>query len=419
MTVFIAVYKGVYMKKLIASIIGVLLVTVVVSWYFLPRQFYLLDTTIASMLPVNIDPADPEINTLAALDTFIAEELVAGNVPGAAVALISDGEIVWEQAYGYANVADAVPVTTDTAFHVGSVSKAYMGVAVMHAIEAGELGLDDEINTILPFEVKHPGYPDVPITVRHLVTHTSGITDSLAYIRSYGVGDPSAPLGAFLEDYLVPGGQRYSTGNFTDAAPGEVYEYTNVGAGLAGYVLEAATGTPFNVYVRDKIFLPLDMQDSGYFQGEFGEDTVVARAYVRQTTPYGYVSYPTYPDGMIRASVNDVAVFLAMVMNGGVYNETQVLSAEATDVLLTSALETTPNTGIFWDLNEGADDNRHGHNGGDPGAMAFMYFNEDTRLGAVLLVNTDTYRAQSAALNILSQIFNGEGMPDVLGEVGG
>lgn len=405
------------MKERTGILLAVTTVFVAVSavcWYLFPRQFYWVDDIIVSLRSIHLKVPNPEPDTREALDQFIANELNNSHVPGAAIAIIADDEIVWQQTYGYADLGTKTTVTADTAFQVGSISKAYLGVAIAQAIEDEYFGLDDDINAILPFNVQHPVYPDTPITIRHLVSHTSGIRDSLAYYQSYGIGELDTNLGVFLADYLVPGGKHYrARGSFTNQAPGAAYEYSNVGAGLAAYVLEVATETPFSTYMRENVFRPLNMANTGYFQDEFDPDTVIATAYLRQNTPYGYTSYPTYPDGMIRASVADAALFLTTIMNDGTYQGATILSPQSTESLLSPASAVAPHSGIFWEVAVGRNGTRYGHDGGDPGALAFMYFDTDRRIGTVLLMNSDTFRAKTVALNILNLIFNGKHVPDI------
>lgn len=406
------------MKGRTIMFLGIALVTSAailgVCWYLFPRQFYWVDEIIASTRSIDIETPTPQPNTLESFEQFIANELNNSQIPGAAIAIIVDDEIVWQQTYGYADLETKTTVTADTAFQLGSISKAYLGVAIAQAIENEYFGLDDDINAIMPFNVQHPIYPDTPITIRHLVSHTSGIRDSLAYYQSYGIGELDTDLGVFLADYLVPGGKHYrARGGFTNQAPGAAYEYSNVGAGLAAYVLEVATQTPFSTYMCENVFQPLNMANTGYFQNEFGPDSVIASAYLRQNMPYGYTSYPTYPDGMIRASVADVALFLTTIMNDGTYQGTTILSPQSAELLLSPVSDVAPHSGIFWEVAVGRNGTRYGHDGGDPGALAFMYFDRDRRIGTVLLMNSDTFQVRTMAFNILNLIFNGEHVPDI------
>lgn len=106
-------------------------------------------------------------------------------LPGFSVSLFTADEIIYQKAYGYADLEAKMPLTTKTLQGIASVSKTFVGVSVMKAIEEGKLTLDQEINSILPFKVEHPVHKDIPITIRHLATHTASISDDGNYDKAY------------------------------------------------------------------------------------------------------------------------------------------------------------------------------------------------------------------------------------------
>ncbi len=143
--------------------------------------------------------------------------------------------------------------------NVGSISKTFTGVAMMRAVQEGRLSLDVDINKYLPFRVVNPHRPDALITLRHLATHTSGIKDRWDVyhgVYRYG-GERPAPLGDFLADYFGTEGAHYSRDNFLDARPGALREYSNIGAALAGFIIERAFGESLPAHTRQHIFAPL------------------------------------------------------------------------------------------------------------------------------------------------------------------
>ena len=112
------------------------------------------------------------------LDRFILDGMKGAKVPGLAAAVVKDGNIIWTGAYGWANIENKTPVTNETLFQVASVSKPVTAFAIMQLVEQGLLTLDADINEVLPFPVRNPRHPKVPITLKHLLTHTSGIRDN-------------------------------------------------------------------------------------------------------------------------------------------------------------------------------------------------------------------------------------------------
>ena len=124
---------------------------------------------------LSMSTSEVSIETIEELDTFIANQVSTHEVPGASVSIVANGEVVWSQGYGLANVEKELPVTADTPFMIASISKAVAGAALMKAVEEGQFDLDDDINTLLPFAVDNPQIEGEVITLRHLATHTSGL----------------------------------------------------------------------------------------------------------------------------------------------------------------------------------------------------------------------------------------------------
>ena len=165
------------------------------------------------------------------IDRFIEQRMSETGIAGLGAAIIVHKKVVWMKGYGFADMARAVPFTPDTVMNIGSISKTFTGAALMHAVQEGKLSLDEDINTYLPFKVVNPHDPNGRITLRHLATHTSGITDRWAiYAGTYHYGDAPEPLDEFLKSYFIPGEAGYSKDNFLNVKPGTHREYSNIGA---------------------------------------------------------------------------------------------------------------------------------------------------------------------------------------------
>jgi CubicO group peptidase (beta-lactamase class C family) len=131
-----------------------------------------------------------------------------------------------------------------------------MSVAVMQAIEDGLLELDSDVNDVVPFRVRNPRHPDAPITLRMLLTHTSSIRDKLAHHQPFSShGDSDIPLGEYLGRYLDPDGDLYQAHRSYSAwRPEGRYDYCNIAASLAGFMVEAASGVSFDGWCDGRIF---------------------------------------------------------------------------------------------------------------------------------------------------------------------
>lgn len=338
----------------------------------------------------------------ASVDEVVQQRMEGGGMVGVGAAIIVDKKIVWMNGYGFADKEHAIAFTPDTVMNIGSISKTFTGAALMRAVQEGKISLDEDINSYLPFKVINPHFPDQPITLRHLATHTSGISDRTSVYEStyHYDGDTPEALGDFLQSYFARDGKHYSNDNFLKTKPGTHREYSNIAAGLAGYIVELAVGEKLNVYTRRHIFVPLQMSNSGWFLSEI-PPAKHARLYVAQGVriPIPLYEGTTYPDGGVRTSVSDLAKFFIALLNDGKYEGARILDKKSVDEMLrfqyTSANmpenvnlqgEDSVNSGIFWATK--FDTTKIGHNGSDPGIRTIMLADPNKEIGVVLFTNT-------------------------------
>jgi len=323
---------------------------------------------------------------------FIEEQMAMAHIPGLAVAVTRPGEVLWTGAFGLANRETNLEVTADTPFMLASVSKTVTAAAVMHAWQEGDFDLDDDINTLLPFIVDNPRVEGEEISVRHLVSHTSGIKDNWGQMP-YADGDSPHSLGAYLEGYLVQGGSWFhATKNFYENMPGTAREYGNIATALAGFVVEATTDTPFDEYSKAYIFDVLSMENTGWHLADFDPATVaMPYEYVNgQYEALGHYGYADYPDGQLRCSVADLARFLAAISNQGQLGEVQILKPETVAEMLSPQFSSVDKGQlVFWYESTVAGRAVIAHNGGDKGVATQMVFSPETGIGVIVLTNTD------------------------------
>ena len=344
------------------------------------------------------EQAQPSTTTHT-IDSFIVQRMDEAGVMGLGAAILIDKKVVWMKGYGFADKERAVPFTPDTIMNIGSISKTFTGVAMMRAIQEGKLSLDVDINTYLPFKVINPHHPNEKVTLRHLATHTSGITDRWSvYKDTYHYGGTPEPLRDFLKSYFVAGGRYYSKDNFLNVKPGTHREYSNIAAGLAGYIVEVAVGKKLNVYTKDHIFTPLRMNNTGWFLSEI-DPAKHAKLYVAQkgfTIPIPQYELTTYPDGGVRTSVSDLSKFFIALLNDGVYEGTRILDKRSVEEMLRFQYTDSNkpvnvslqevNSGLFWRTKFNV--TRIGHGGSDPGLQTEMLSNLSRDVGVILFTNT-------------------------------
>lgn len=359
----------------------------------------------AALLPVAgaaFAPSPPSDDPSASMDQEIESQMAKAKIVGVGAAIIVDKRVAWTKGYGFADRKHGRPFTPDTAMNVGSISKAITGAALMHAVQEGKLSLDQDINRWLPFKVVNPHFPDHPITLRQLATHTSSITDrEAAYAKAYRFGPGSPPpLGDFLAGYFAAGGEDYSKDNFLDARPGTRRDYSNMAASLAGHIVEIAVGESLPEYTRRRFFDPLGMANTGWRLSDIPSANQ-ATLYVVQGLPVPIQPYEltTYPDGGLRTSVADLSRFFVALLNEGDFQGTRILdTASAVEMLrfqydatnkpdnVNLSGEDSVNSGIFWATKY--DVTRIGHNGADPGVIAMMLSNLSKDIGVIVFFNT-------------------------------
>ena len=152
--------------------------------------------------------------------------------------------------YGRARLLGRAPVTEETCFRVASVSKLVMTFGALALVERGTLNLDKDLSVYLGYPVRHPRFPDAPVTLRMLLTHTAAIRDEGNY------GTRGMQKGCALRELLE------NAENWLDARPGETFHYSNLGAGVAGVAMERAANRPFDELMQELVFAPLSIRAS-------------------------------------------------------------------------------------------------------------------------------------------------------------
>jgi CubicO group peptidase (beta-lactamase class C family) len=242
------------------------------------------------------------------LDGLMPYGLESGGIPGAVVVVVKDGKVLTQRGFGKADVKTGKPVDpAGTLFRPGSISKLFTWTAVMQQVQAGKLDLDKDVNTYLDFKI--PPAFGKPITLRNLMTHTSGFEETAKYLIT---SDPAAaiPLGDVMKRWIPH--RIY--------APGSTASYSNYGASLAGYLVERVSGEKFEVYVQRHILTPLGMRHSSFSQPlPAALVPGMAQGYeVASGEPQKFEIIPMAPAGALSATGADMAQFMiAHLAQGG------------------------------------------------------------------------------------------------------
>ena len=241
-----------------------------------------------------------------------------GDIAGAVVVVVRDGQVVTERGFGYADVERARrSIPQRTLFRPGSVSKLFTWTAVMQQVEQGKIDLDADVNRYLDFKI--PAYEGKPVTMRQIMTHTAGFEEQLKD------SDRARPAEVPPYDVLL---KRWVPKRIF--APGTTPAYSNYATSLAGYIVERVSGEPFDDYVERHIFAPLGMRNSTFRQPLPAQlRPMMATGYQQASgEPVPFEIVGPAPAGSLSSTGADMARFMIAHLNGGELDGQRILQAE-------------------------------------------------------------------------------------------
>ena len=252
------------------------------------------------------------------IDSTFTENIKSLNIAGATIVIMRGDSILHINGYGVTDIESKKAVDAHTSiFGVGSVSKTFVSAAVMKLYEDGELDLDRDVNTYLKsIQLSYP-FND-SITVRHLLTHTAGFDNN--------------NIGTIVhsEDKVIPLAQYIKTRMSPQIRPsGKAMAYSNNGYALLGLIVEEVSGMPFHAYVKEKILNPLEMNHSGFRRQTELEENYATSYFQKdeQLIPYKTGFHHFYPAASFRSTAADMGNYIAMWLNKGNFNGTQLLDS--------------------------------------------------------------------------------------------
>jgi len=368
-----------------------------------------VDTIIFFFVFINSFNINAQETIQDSIDLFIQNQMERFHIPGISACVIKGEKVVWSKGYGYSNIESKRKMTPESIMNIASVSKTITATAIMQLWEKDELELDTDINEYLDFTVRNPNFPQLSITIRQLLTHSSSIADGSSLKIGFECGEPSKNLKDWIYNYFDINGEYYDPiENFHKFAPGAGREYSNVGFGLLGLIVESISKKPFNHYVKENIFRSLKMNDSGYFLKNLDTSKVVTPylylgplqknltksvdKVLPYFNPYCLYSFWNYPDGLVRTSINDISKFAIAYMNGGMFQGQRILRQETIDLMMSSQLSESINEdkdqGLGWFQSSSLFPTWY-HGGSDPGVSTRMYVNTKDKITVIVFQNAN------------------------------
>ena len=321
---------------------------------------------------------------------------------GFAVAVFNPDSIFYSHGFGYQDVEKQIPYTTKTLQRVASVSKTNIGIALMKAQELGLLKITDPINQHLPFEIKNPHFPNQPITIEHLATHTSSMNYNERVVESIYVkdADKQESLAEFMNSYFVEGGDLYATDYWLNKAPGTYYEYSNIAAALAAYIIEHKSKMSFAAFTQKYIYAPLALQNTAWFRNKLNQNLLTTNYVMdekRKLHPSEKEGVSLYPVRDMTTNIEDLTKYCQSIIAKGKKSDLAVLQPLSYQTLLANKLSGAVENqeykahGLFNYVNmnvNGVPLNLKGHSGGDDCLYTNMFFDPQTNMGYILMANT-------------------------------
>ncbi len=364
------------------------------------------ETTEITTEELTTEPVTEEETTKASEDLQQLVEKIGKRygAVGVQVATIKDGKVSSTAEYGWA-VKGVRKVEPDTKIRIASLSKTLLAMVIFRLVEEGKLELDRDISDYLGVNVRHPYFPDDAITLRMILTHTSGLNDQVYQSSLEAIQTHLAKPSSYVEK------------------PGVRYRYNNYGFGIAATICECVTGKSLNMLAREYFLIPMGIEGS-YLPGQLDADKVAdlykntnildlsasSQVWAKNDTdkPAAFMGY--YAGGLT-ISAKDFAKLLTVLINDGMYNGQQYLSKESIDLMQTPQLPNDPVqcmpvkklAGIFHQ------DYMYYHTGSAYGTYNLYAYNPETKIGFVVLTSgawysRDRYDVYSVCGNIADEI---------------
>ena len=314
--------------------------------------------------------------------------------------IIKDNETIWSKSYGHSHIYLRRKATNQTIFGLGSITKTITATAILQLYEKGLINLSDDINKYLPFEIRNPNFPDIPITIKSLLTHRSSNQDW--YIMTGEGRDellklypfPDSVL-VFLEELLIPGGKFYRDECWFDFPPDTKTAYSTMGFLIATAILENVTNQTIEEYCQENIFEPLEMKDTSFHPYSLDKKRI-ARPYlgnkIFKLPLFHYDAGCLTGGGGVRSTLEDLSHYLIANMNNGLYEDRRILNESTMKLMHNCTYQDEIYTewhpfkhGYAWYETEEYGDKIIGHGGGAVGYDCMIIMNKTTNIGIVLL----------------------------------
>ena len=364
------------------------------------RKLNLLYALTAFLMLFSACTSTPDRKQLT--DQAIKQVLDEFKAVGISAAVVKDGQIVYNESFGFKDLETKTPLSNDDIMRIASISKSFTATSLLQLVDKGIISLDDDVSNLIGFKIRNPHHPDVPITLRMVLSHTASIRDKEDY---------------FTLDHLNPAVYGDCVESYFEYKPGDGYNYSNMGLNLAGSILEKVSGIRFDDYVRENVIWKLglygghniDSLDANKFafiysyeDSTFVKSEGAYRSRADEMPDYiiGYTAPIFSPTGGVKISARDLAKYMMMHMNYGEYNGVRIISEESAKAMQTPVWiikeEGEEQYGLcLKEFTDFIDDPKYnvagsypvGHTGGAYGLNSIMIWSPADNWGIVAMTN--------------------------------
>lgn len=339
-------------------------------------------------------------------------------VMGLSVAVVKNNKLIYTKAYGLKDAELKTPLSTVDIFRIASISKSFSATSIMQLVEKKKLSLDDDVSDLIGFKVRNPKYPDVVITLKMILSHTSSLNDSEGY---------------FSLDAINPSKNNDWQKCYNSYEPGKGYQYCNLNFNMAGTIIERVSGERFDHYVLNHILKPLKLY-GGYNVNELNQNlfakiyefNIDSAKFIYSPGAYdprkkeienyvmGYSAPIFSPTGGMKISAPDLARYMMMYINHGKKKGKKGIISEASAKIMQTPVAVKEGYGLALlktdKLIKG--EIMTGHTGSAYGLFSAMFFNPEKKFGFVVISNgcdprysDDNNTTINKVINILYQSF--------------
>ncbi|MFC5449915.1 serine hydrolase [Paenibacillus aestuarii] len=342
-----------------------------------------------------------------------AQRLIEENkVPAVAIGLAKEGQLIYQQAFGFRNLEEQTGVTMDTIFGIGSITKSFTCMAIMQLQEAGKLYVHDQVITYLP-ELRLKNSFVEQIKIHHLMTHTSGLPPLPTLFHAMRPSMMNDPAGQeVLKGFIAE--EPFTIENYKDliaylsgldfellGPPGTEFSYSNEGYALLGAIIERVSGKTYEECIQDQILTPAGMSNSVFVLDELDGPTDIATLYATGLV-FGdteIVASPIWWDapamraaGFLKSTIRNMLTYLDIFRTGGLAQEGRIVSSQSIEDMMKPFVQIDPNR--YYGYGLGIHENYLGmrlieHTGGLKGIASQMFIVPDCDITGIILTNLE------------------------------